>query len=132
MCSASFTTPQYTAAVKTSTLEPTAKGIASLGNLVQKDPKLVAILHAPTLSVADKSAIVAELVKSAGVTGETVKNFLATLAQNNRLGLLPGVVAKFHELMSAAHGEVEMVITSAQVRNEMLKGGSPAGFGSGW
>jgi hypothetical protein len=59
---------------------------------------------------------VAELQKQAGATGETVKNFLSTLAENNRLGLLPGVCNKFGELMSAARGEVEMVVTSAQVR----------------
>ncbi|KAK4101027.1 OSCP-domain-containing protein [Parathielavia hyrcaniae] len=98
----------------TSSLEPTARGLAALGSLLQKDPKLVTILEAPTLSSADKSAVVAELQKNAGASGETVKNFLATLAENNRLGLLPGVCNKFGELMSAARGEVEMVVTSAQ------------------
>ncbi|CAP70747.1 uncharacterized protein PODANS_3_8090 [Podospora anserina S mat+] len=109
-----YATALYTAAVKTSSLEPTAKGVTSLANLLAKDPKLVGILEAPTLSAADKSAIVSELTKSAGVSGETVKNLLAALAENNRLGLLPGVCAKFGELMSAARGEVEMVVTSAQ------------------
>ncbi|KAM7184111.1 hypothetical protein V8F33_013171 [Rhypophila sp. PSN 637] len=109
-----YATALYTAAVKTSTLEPTAKAIASLGNLVQKDAKLPQILDAPSLSAADKSSIVAELTKAAGVTDKTVKNFLETLAENNRLGLLPGVITKFGELLSAAHGEVELVITSAQ------------------
>ncbi|KAK1761478.1 Mob1/phocein [Echria macrotheca] len=109
-----YATALYTAAVKTSSLEPTAKALASLGNLVEKDPKLVAILHAPTLSAADKSAVVAELIKAAGASGETVKNFMATLAENNRLALLPGVVSKFAELMSASRGEVEVVVTSAQ------------------
>ncbi|KAL2185260.1 OSCP-domain-containing protein [Thermothelomyces heterothallicus CBS 203.75] len=98
----------------TSSLEPTAKGIAALGNLIQKDSKLVTILEAPTLSAADKSAIVAELQKSAGASGETIKNFLETLVENNRLGLLPGVCNKFNELISAARGEVEMIVTSAQ------------------
>lgn len=65
----------------------------------------------------------AELQKSAGASGETVKNFLATLAENNRLGLLPGVCGKFGELMSAARGEVEMVVTSAQVRRQSRSGG---------
>jgi len=104
----------YTAAVKTSSLDPTAKAVASLANLVQKDPKLATILSAPTLSSADKSAIVAELVKAAGVQDKTVQNFLNTLAENNRLGLLPGVTSKFSELISAARGEVEMIVTSAQ------------------
>jgi F-type H+-transporting ATPase subunit O len=115
-CPALFTLLQYTAAVKTSSLDPTAKAIASLSTIVEKDAKLAAILSAPTLSAADKSAIVAELVKAAGIQGETVKNFLGTLAENNRLGLLPGVISKFGELISAARGEIEMVVTSAQVR----------------
>ncbi|KAK0704679.1 ATP synthase delta subunit-domain-containing protein [Lasiosphaeris hirsuta] len=109
-----YATALYTAAIKTSSLEPTAKGIAALGSLVQKDPKLVTILHAPSLDAADKSAIVEQLVKSAGITGETVKQFLKTLAENNRLGLLPGVTEKFAQLISASRGEVEMVVTSAQ------------------
>ncbi|KAK3902957.1 hypothetical protein C8A05DRAFT_33308 [Staphylotrichum tortipilum] len=109
-----YATALYTAAVKTASLEPTAKGIAALASLIQKDPKLVTILEAPTLSAADKSAVVAELQKNAGASGETVRNFLATLAENNRLGLLPGVCGKFGELMSAARGEIEMVVTSAQ------------------
>lgn len=82
---------------------------------MQKDAKLVTILNAPTLTMSDKSAIVAELERSAGVTGETIKNFLQTLAENNRLGLLGGVCDKFGQLMSAARGEVEMAVTSAEV-----------------
>ncbi len=52
---------QYTAAAKTSSLEPTAKALTTLGGLLDKDPKLVTILSAPSLKAADKSAIVAEL-----------------------------------------------------------------------
>ena len=83
-----------------------------------KDPKLVKILAIPRLSAADRSAIVAELQKSIGPAGaaETVKNFLAALAENNRLSLLGGVCGKFAELMSAWRGEVEMTVTSAEVR----------------
>jgi F-type H+-transporting ATPase subunit O len=86
-----------------------------LANLVSKDPKLVKILDAPMLSPADKSAIVAELEKTSG-SSETVKNFLQTLAENNRLSLLGPVCARFSELMSASRGEVEMTVTSATVR----------------
>lgn len=103
--------------MKTSSLEPTAKALASLNNIVSKDAKLSTILHAPTLTQADKSQIVAELEKAAGVpqSDKTVKNLLATLAENNRLSLLAGVCAKFGEIMSASRGEVEMVVTSATV-----------------
>ncbi|KAK8093794.1 hypothetical protein PG997_000479 [Apiospora hydei] len=90
----------YTAAVKSSSLDPTAKALTALANL-----------H-PTLSDADKSAIVAELQKTAG-SSETVKNFLETLAHYNRLSLLKGVSEKFGELMAASRGEVEMTVRSA-------------------
>lgn len=80
-----------------------------------KDAKLVKILEAPSLSSADKSAIIAELEKFTGAN-ETVKHFLSTLAENNRLSLLGGVCTKFGELMSAGRGEVEMTVTSATVR----------------
>ncbi|OAQ96079.1 hypothetical protein LLEC1_04617, partial [Akanthomyces lecanii] len=104
----------YTAASKSSTLDPTAKALAALGAITEKDAKLNDILAAPTLSSEDKSAIVAELVKQAGGGGATIKNFLETLAENNRLGLLQGVCQKFNQIMSASKGEVEMTVTSAQ------------------
>ncbi|KAG5984207.1 ATP synthase F0 subcomplex subunit OSCP atp5 [Claviceps digitariae] len=104
----------YTAAAKTSSLDTTAKALTTLNALVQKDPKLNDILQAPTLTPQDKSAVVAELAKQAGAGGATIKNFLATLAENNRLGLLQGVCVKFGELMSASRGEVELKVISAQ------------------
>lgn len=97
-----------------STLDPTAKAIANLSNLFVKDTKLTQVLSTPRLSVEDKSAIVAELNKHTGAHVTTVKNFLETLAENNRLGHLQGVCEKFGELMSAARGEVKMTITSAE------------------
>lgn len=67
-----------------------------------------------------------ELAKQAGVGGETVKNLLAALAENNRLGYLKGVCVKFGELMSASRGEVELKVTSAQVSSETtMKRASP-------
>lgn len=70
------------------------------------------------MSEKDKSQIVAELEKHTGGQDKsnTVKNFLATLAENNRLGLLEGVCEKFGTLMGAARGEIELTITTAQVR----------------
>ncbi|KXJ97150.1 ATP synthase subunit 5 [Microdochium bolleyi] len=103
----------YTAAVKTSSVDPTAKALTTLGQALEKDTRLAAILTTPTLSDADKTAIIGELQKSSGVSNETVKNFLSTLAENNRLGLLPGIVEKYAQIMSAARGEVELKITSA-------------------
>jgi F-type H+-transporting ATPase subunit O len=103
--------------VKSSSLDSVAKALNALNDVYHKDPKLATIMTAPTLSVEDKSAIVAELQKHTGGTdkADTVKNFLNTLAENNRLGLLKGVCEKFGELMGAARGEVELTVTSASV-----------------
>jgi len=101
--------------VKNSTLDNTAKAINALNDVYHKDPKLGVIMMAPTLSAGDKSQIIAELQKHTGGAdkGDTVKNFLGALAENNRLGLLKGICDKFGELMSAARGEVELTVTSA-------------------
>jgi len=105
----------YTAAAKTNVLDPTAKSLETLAGVFKKDAKLAEILSAPSLSVSDKQQIVQELQKQVGAQDKEgiVKNFLNTLAENNRLGALEGVVEKFGELMSAHRGEIELVVTSA-------------------
>jgi F-type H+-transporting ATPase subunit O len=99
-------------------LDSVAKALTSLNEVYKRDPKLAIIMEAPTLSAEDKSAIVAELQKHTGGAdkADTVKNFLNTLAENNRLSLLKGVCEKFGELMGANRGEVELTVTSASVR----------------
>lgn len=105
----------YTAAVKSSSLDSTSKSFAALSEVFKKDAQLPVILTAPTLTPGDKSQIIQELQKHMGGQdkGDTVKNFLKTLADNNRLGLLQGVCEKFTTLMGAARGELDLTITSA-------------------
>jgi F-type H+-transporting ATPase subunit O len=98
---------------------------------------LSTILGAPTLSDSDKSQIVAELEKHTGGADKsgTVKNLLAALAENNRLGLLEGVADKFATLIGAARGEVELTITSATVWNispSASLGGNPSSVRKSW
>ncbi|KAL8940752.1 MAG: hypothetical protein Q9211_002124 [Gyalolechia sp. 1 TL-2023] len=105
----------YTAAAKTSALETTWKSLTALAEVFRKDTKLSVILNAPTLSSSDKSQIIQELQRHMGGQdkGDTVKNFLKTLSDNNRLGILQGVCEKFATIMGAARGEMEMGVTSA-------------------
>ena len=108
---------QYTAAAKTGTLDNTGKALENLANVFKRDTRLQTILQAPSLTAEDKSSIIGELQKSMGATdkgaAETLRHFLDTLAENNRLAALEGVCDKFGELMSAHRGEVELTITSA-------------------
>ncbi|KAI7516345.1 hypothetical protein KC317_g23477, partial [Hortaea werneckii] len=101
-----------------------SKGLENLYNTFKTDKQLQAIMSAPTLSASDKSQVVQELQKTMAVQDKdnTIKNFLQTLAENNRLSVLEGVCEKFSTLMSAARGEVEMTITSAApLENKMVK-----------
>ncbi|KAI5818782.1 OSCP/delta subunit of ATPase [Pyronema omphalodes] len=102
----------YTASAKTNALEPTDKALKALQATLQKDPKLANILASPTLKAEDKKAVISEVLKVAG-QDKTVKNLLEVLAENNRLGLVGGIIEKFGVLMGAHRGEVETTITSA-------------------
>ncbi|EYE97719.1 F1F0 ATP synthase subunit 5 [Aspergillus ruber CBS 135680] len=111
-----YATALYTASAKSSALDQVAKALASLGQTLKNDRKLTTIIGAPTLTTADKQEVVNELQKLAGGSdkGDILKNFLNTLAENNRLGALEGVCEKFGTLMGAHRGELELNITSAQ------------------
>ncbi|RMZ87023.1 hypothetical protein DV736_g5753, partial [Chaetothyriales sp. CBS 134916] len=113
----------YTAAVKQSALEPTAKAISSLQAILKSDPKVQTLIAAPTLQDSDKAQIIDELEKHTGGADKTgtVKNFLQALAENNRLGLLESVTEKFGTLISAAKGELELTITTAQPLDGKLR-----------
>ncbi|KAJ5150129.1 ATP synthase subunit 5 [Penicillium atrosanguineum] len=118
-----YATPaqEYQASTKSSALDQTSKAIANLGQTLKADPKLHTILGAPTLTVSDKKQIIEELQKVAGADkADILKNFLATLAENNRLGSLKGVCEKFATLMSAHRGEIELSITSAQLDTKTI------------
>ncbi|KAK9449251.1 ATP synthase delta subunit-domain-containing protein [Limtongia smithiae] len=102
----------YTAAAKQSALDATAKGLGTLKTLLASDKDLPQILANPALSASDKKLVVETLAKTV-VGSATVTNLLSVLADNNRLGMLGEVIAKFDTLMAAHKGEVEASITSA-------------------
>lgn len=106
----------YTAAAKASSLDTTSRSLASLLEIFKREARLKNILAAPTLTPGDKSKIIQELQKHMGSAdkGDTVKNFLQTLADNNRLSILESICEKFSTLMVAARGEIDLIITSAQ------------------
>merc|ERR1711977_78731 len=98
----------YTASAKQESLNDVSKGLENLYNTFKTDKQQVVQELQKTMAVQDKD--------------NTIKNFLQTLAENNRLSVLEGVCEKFSTLMSAARGEVEMTITSAApLENKMVK-----------
>lgn len=108
----SYASALYTASVKNSSIETTEKSLAGLKGLIQKDDKLNTVLENPSLSSEDKKNLVDTITKSANVD-KTTANFLNLLAENNRLGIISGVVSQFEILSNAHHGIVEATVTSA-------------------
>ncbi|KAF7117801.1 hypothetical protein CNMCM5793_007003 [Aspergillus hiratsukae] len=116
-----YATALYTASAKSAALDQTSKALSSLAQTFKADRKLTNIIAAPTLTAGDKQQIIQELQKIAGSDkGDIIKNFLQTLAENNRLGLLEGICEKFETLMGAHRGEMEVTITSAQPPSQEL------------
>lgn len=105
---------QYTAAVKVKELEQVDKTLQKCKQLLEKDASLKQILSTPRLDASSKALVVQTLSKAI-TANKATENFLNVLAENNRLGLLPGVVEQFSKLMKAHRGEIEAIVTSAQV-----------------
>lgn len=77
---------------------------------VAADPRVNALLGHPRLERADAVAL---LAPPAGRVSEAFGNFLALLADNRRLPLLPEIAGLFDELRAEAERVVKAKITSA-------------------
>jgi F-type H+-transporting ATPase subunit delta len=81
------------------------------GATVVADPRVGSLLDNPRVTAEELAALVI------GIAGpeldEQGRNFVRTLADNRRLGLLPEISARFDELKSEAEGVIEVTVTSA-------------------
>jgi F-type H+-transporting ATPase subunit delta len=88
---------------------------------VVADPRVRALLGNPGISAAQLVALVTDISGgSAGAAGgdgkggdQQVRNFIATLAANKRLGFLPEIAARFEQLRADAERTVDVTVTSA-------------------
>ncbi len=74
-------------------------------------PDAIALAHNPKVSAAKTAEIFLSVLKSA-ITDEA-KNFVNTLAEYNRLTLLPEIASQFQVLKNALEGAANAHITSA-------------------
>lgn len=109
----------YTAAAKSGSLDAVSTALNRLDSTLKSDEKVAGLISNPTLNNADKAVVVDVLSKSIGGQ-KSVSNLLAVMAENNRLGMLSQVSTAFGSLIAADKGEVEVTITSAQVRSIFL------------
>jgi F-type H+-transporting ATPase subunit delta len=73
------------------------------------DTRVVKLLSSPRVQPTD----LVELIAEASSADERGRNFLNTLAQNRRLGVLPEVAAIYEELRADAENVTDVHVTSA-------------------
>ncbi len=84
--------------------------------LVVKDPRVASLLDNPRVTPAELAQFVDEI--AASPLGEHGANFVRTLADNHRLGLLPEIAELFDTLKDDAEGVVDVTVTSAAALDE--------------
>lgn len=87
--------------------------LAALSELMVND-ELRAAVTSPRLLAKD----VADLVIACGKFEGKAANFVALLAENNRLNLSSFIAARYEELRAAEEGYVDVTITAAQALTE--------------
>jgi F-type H+-transporting ATPase subunit O len=66
----------------------------------------------PTLSASERTKALSSIIPQGA--SPILSNLLSVLAENGRLSSAPKVFADFASLMAAYHGELEVIVTSAE------------------
>jgi F-type H+-transporting ATPase subunit O len=103
----------FSAASKTDALPSIEKEVGSLQALIAKDAGFASFLTSPIMSVADKSAVVRDVMGKAKYS-DTITNLLVCMAENNALPKTEGILSAYGDLMSSHRNEVSCTITSAK------------------
>jgi len=98
-------------------LQQWASSLASAAALTQND-KVDALLSSPAATASEKSALLTELLGES--KGTKFANFLATLADNKRLLLLPEISSLFVALKAEYEKALDVSITTAFPINDDL------------
>ena len=85
--------------------------ILAAGAAVVRDDRVAKLLASPRVKSSDLVELVADA--SAGALDENGRNFMLTLANNRRLGLLPEIASMFEELRAEAESIADVQIVSA-------------------
>lgn len=96
------------------------KDLGTLSSALGESAELRAATTNPQLSRSAQGQALAAVAKHLKLEVLTT-NFIGVLAQNRRLGALPGIIAAFKAIAAAQRGEVSAKVTSAHpLSNEQL------------
>ena len=93
-------------------LDRVADELAGLASLLSDNEDLQQITTSPIISLANKSAAMAALVK-AGNFSKTVENFIGVVTNNRRLDQLNNIINEFNRMLSHHRGEVNASVVTA-------------------
>jgi F-type H+-transporting ATPase subunit O len=94
------------------------KSLFAIREKLRTDPKLQSVVVNPALSHQEKMDVVQLLTLTGGGGAEatkSIRNLLEVMSENGRLGRLDDVVNDFERITRAYKGEVDVIVTSAQV-----------------
>jgi F-type H+-transporting ATPase subunit delta len=92
--------------------------LATASSVVQ-DERVAGLLSSPLVQPAQLSSLIGEIVGSS--LDEQSRNFLATLADNRRLALLPEIATMFEALRAEAENTADVRVISAVQLNDAQK-----------
>lgn len=107
----------FEVAVAEGQLAQWANALSAVAALVTEE-KIQRFLASPSKTAGDKSALIIELIGE--VKGSKFANFIATLADNKRLFMLPEIRDRFSELKAEHEKSVDVSITTAYPINDDL------------
>ena len=99
-------------------LETWSKALATASSVVQ-DERVARLLSSPKVTSEQLSGLVSDIV--GGDLDEQTRNFLATLASNRRLSLLPEIASMYEALRAEAENTADVQVDSAVALDEAQK-----------
>ena len=99
-------------------LEPWSKVLATASSVVQ-DERVARLLSSPKVKPEQLSGLIGDI--AGGELDEQTRNFLATLAGNRRLGLLPEIASMYEALRAEAENTADVQVVSAVALDEAQK-----------
>lgn len=106
-------------ASETNSLARWSAGLAAAAAVVA-DPRVAPLLGSPHVTTAQLADFILSILDEIGDSkpDDASRNFLRTLAENRRLGVLPEVAGLFNAMKDAAERTIDVELTSATALDE--------------
>lgn len=97
--------------------EAVGQELAEIGKVIETTPAFAAFLSDPSISEAERQRTLEKVFK--GRVSPLVYNTLGVLNHNRRIGVLPGVIDAYRELLDKQLGKIEVDVIVAQKLGSM-------------